>query len=432
MRAQAQGRRGPRAQGLLRGEAPPAAGRPAATDHGTASVRSGRIAVSHGRDHHPDRATARASASRSARSASPSAARGRATSSCPTSGSRATTRRSAQQDGGFFLRRPGQQERHPAQRRAACTSERRLRARRRDHARRARPHLLRATSGATRRSTSATRRHAHLLRPRALRHQAPSPPSTPRSWRRQNRVLSVLSKAAQRAARAPPAARAVRARARPALRGRARRARRHPAAGGRPAAAGRSRPRAAAQGQPITEVSRSIARRVLERAGLAAAARTSWRTRAFSTQDSILSTGIRSAMCAPLWFTADRGGAGRGHRPRLPRLPGQHARSFTEEDLRIVTALANVAAAKIENVRLLEESMEKRRLEEDMRVAAEIQRGLLPGRARPRCPATASCGVEPPLPHGGRRLLRLRARRTAGCSSRWATSRARARAPPCS
>jgi len=56
----------------------------------------------------------------------------------------------------------------------------------------------------------------------------------------------------------------------------------------------------------------------------------------------------------------------------------QHAHAFTEDDLRVLTALANVAAAKIENVRLLEESLEKRRLEEDMRMAAEIQTGLLP------------------------------------------------------
>jgi phosphoserine phosphatase RsbU/P len=59
----------------------------------------------------------------------------------------------------------------------------------------------------------------------------------------------------------------------------------------------------------------------------------------------------------------------------------QQSHSFNEEDLRILTALANVAAAKIENVRLLEESLEKRRLEEDMKMAAEIQTGLLPREA---------------------------------------------------
>ena len=74
-----------------------------------------------------------------------------------------------------------------------------------------------------------------------------------------------------------------------------------------------------------------------------------------------------------------------------------------------MTALANVAAAKIENVRLLEESLEKRRLEEDMRVAAEIQRGLLPSGA-PAVPGYDLVGLQPPLPHGGRRLLRLHPR----------------------
>ena len=106
------------------------------------------------------------------------------------------------------------------------------------------------------------------------------------------------------------------------------------------------------------------------------------------------------------------------------------SRPFTEEDLRVVTALANFAAAKIENVRLLEESLEKRRLEEDMRVAAEIQRGLLPGKA-PDVPGYGVVGSNRPSRSGGRRLLRLRRRSEGGCCSPWATSRARARARRC-
>ena len=100
----------------------------------------------------------------------------------------------------------------------------------------------------------------------------------------------------------------------------------------------------------------------------------------FRAEQSILSSGIRSAMCAPLWFSP--GGGGQDMVIGLVYLDSlQHAHSFGEEDLRILTALANVAAAKIENVRLLEESMEKRLLEEDMRMAAEIQSGLLPREA---------------------------------------------------
>jgi sigma-B regulation protein RsbU (phosphoserine phosphatase) len=141
-------------------------------------------------------------------------------------------------------------------------------------------------------------------------------------------------------------------------------------------------------GQPLlAKVSRSIARRVLERRETMLLPNLMEDT-AFSTQDSILSTGIRSALCAPLWFTS--ASAEQDAVIGLVYLDSLAMnRPFSEEDARIVTALANVAAAKIENVRLLEESMEKRRLEEDMRVAAEIQRGLLPDGA----PVVAGYGV---------------------------------------
>jgi serine phosphatase RsbU (regulator of sigma subunit) len=100
----------------------------------------------------------------------------------------------------------------------------------------------------------------------------------------------------------------------------------------------------------------------------------------FRSEDSILASGIRTAMCAPLWVSA--AGEGKDSVIGLVYVDKiQHAHAFTEDDLRVLTALANVAAAKIENVRLLEESLEKRRMEEDMRMAAEIQTGLLPGDA---------------------------------------------------
>ncbi len=130
------------------------------------------------------------------------------------------------------------------------------------------------------------------------------------------------------------------------------------------------------KGDTLTRVSRSIARRVMEdRVSLLLP--NVMEDARFRAEQSILSSGIRSAMCAPLWFNP--GGSGPDMVLGLVYLDSlQHAHSFGEEDLRILTALANVAAAKIENVRLLEESLEKRRLEEDMRMAAEIQTGLLP------------------------------------------------------
>jgi serine phosphatase RsbU (regulator of sigma subunit)/pSer/pThr/pTyr-binding forkhead associated (FHA) protein len=130
------------------------------------------------------------------------------------------------------------------------------------------------------------------------------------------------------------------------------------------------------KGEPMTRISRSIARRVLEER-VALLLPNVLEDARFKGEHSILSTGIRSAMCAPLWFSST--GSERDSVIGLIYLDTRHRTAqFTEEDTRILTALANVAAAKIENVRLLEESLEKRRLEEDMRMAAEIQTALLP------------------------------------------------------
>jgi serine phosphatase RsbU (regulator of sigma subunit) len=145
-------------------------------------------------------------------------------------------------------------------------------------------------------------------------------------------------------------------------------------------------------GPPITRVSRSIARRVTDDLKSVLIPNI-FEDESLRTQDSIMATGIRSAICAPLWYTAE----GRQDTVLglvyMDSLLGSH--DFNEEDLQIVTALANVAAAKIENVRLLEESLEKRRLEADMQVAAEIQRSLLPG-APPPVPGYDLCGANFP------------------------------------
>jgi phosphoserine phosphatase RsbU/P len=146
-------------------------------------------------------------------------------------------------------------------------------------------------------------------------------------------------------------------------------------------------------GSPIQRVSRSIARRAIEQR-VSLILPNLLEDAAFRTQDSILSSGIRSALCAPLWYaggeTVDRDPIGLVYLDSL-----QRSHSFSEEDLRVVTALANVAAAKIENSRLLEESMEKRQLEDEMRKAAEIQRRLLPSVA-PTVEGFEICGSNRP------------------------------------
>jgi sigma-B regulation protein RsbU (phosphoserine phosphatase) len=51
---------------------------------------------------------------------------------------------------------------------------------------------------------------------------------------------------------------------------------------------------------------------------------------------------------------------------------------FQEEDLQVITTIASVASIKIEHERLLEERLEKRRMEEELKVASEIQMRLQP------------------------------------------------------
>jgi sigma-B regulation protein RsbU (phosphoserine phosphatase) len=146
-------------------------------------------------------------------------------------------------------------------------------------------------------------------------------------------------------------------------------------------------------GDVLTRISRSIARRAIEERVSLLLPNVLEDVR-FRSEDSILASGIRSAMVAPLWFSA--AGEGRDSVIGLVYVDSlQHSHPFGEDDLRVLTALANVAAAKIENVRLLEESLEKRRMEEDMRMAAEIQTGLLP-REAPKLPGWDVAGCNRP------------------------------------
>jgi sigma-B regulation protein RsbU (phosphoserine phosphatase) len=146
-------------------------------------------------------------------------------------------------------------------------------------------------------------------------------------------------------------------------------------------------------GEALTRVSRSIARRTIEER-VSLLIPNILEDANFKSEDSILASGIRTAMCAPLWFTAT--GEGKDSVIGLVYVDSlQQSHAFGEDDLRVLTALANVAAAKIENVRLLEESLEKRRMEEDMRMAAEIQTGLLP-REAPGVPGWDLAGCNRP------------------------------------
>jgi phosphoserine phosphatase RsbU/P len=91
----------------------------------------------------------------------------------------------------------------------------------------------------------------------------------------------------------------------------------------------------------------------------------------FKMKESIVLQGIHSAMCVPLWNNREVIGL-------IYVDTINAAKTFSPEDLKLLTLLANIAAVKIENARLFEETLAKQRMEQEMRQAAEIQKKLLP------------------------------------------------------
>ncbi len=91
----------------------------------------------------------------------------------------------------------------------------------------------------------------------------------------------------------------------------------------------------------------------------------------FQARDSIITSQIHSAVCVPLWNNQKV--IGIVYADRI-----SHLEQFTEEDLRLLTLLSNLAAVKIENARLVERAMEQERLEKELALAAQIQRDFLP------------------------------------------------------
>lgn len=108
----------------------------------------------------------------------------------------------------------------------------------------------------------------------------------------------------------------------------------------------------------------------------------------FQGGHSIISLGIRSAMCVPLWH--DDTVTGLIYVDSLRR-----ENSFTQDDLTLLTSLANVAAIKLENAKLLEAMIEKKRMERELELAGEIQQGLLPSNA-PQLPGWDLVGTNTP------------------------------------
>lgn len=117
------------------------------------------------------------------------------------------------------------------------------------------------------------------------------------------------------------------------------------------------------------QISRSITNKVLTEGASVLTSDAAHDPR-FQSQHSIVLSQIRSVMAVPLFSGEATFGIIYVDNPLNNR--------FTEEDLKVLTTIASVASIKIEHQQLLEERLEKRRMEEELKVASEIQMRLQP------------------------------------------------------
>ena len=92
----------------------------------------------------------------------------------------------------------------------------------------------------------------------------------------------------------------------------------------------------------------------------------------FSMSESIADFRIRSVMCVPL-LGVDQRSLG------VIQLDTQsYTQRFSEDDLQVLTSVANQAAIAMENARLHEEMLIQERMRRELSFAREVQQGFLP------------------------------------------------------
>lgn len=91
----------------------------------------------------------------------------------------------------------------------------------------------------------------------------------------------------------------------------------------------------------------------------------------FKAQESVIKLNIQSAMCVPLWNNKEIIGIIYSDRISLHK-------QFTDDDLKLLTLLSNLAAVKIENAELTEQAIEKEKMEKELELASQIQKDFLP------------------------------------------------------
>jgi len=108
----------------------------------------------------------------------------------------------------------------------------------------------------------------------------------------------------------------------------------------------------------------------------------------FAQAESIRLSGIRSLVAAPLLHPEGISGM-------IALESGAGGRVFEEDDLELLISLASVAALHLRNLELMQEAVERRRLEQELALARRIQVALLPDRL-PELPGWDLYGLNEP------------------------------------
>lgn len=116
--------------------------------------------------------------------------------------------------------------------------------------------------------------------------------------------------------------------------------------------------------------SRTLVREVSEK-GLAALVLDAQADERFAAAESIMDSGVRSLIAAPLAYAE-------GSLGMIALNSRLHLRRFTEGDLQLLSSLAAVAALRVWTLNLAEDAAERKRLENELQIARRIQVALLP------------------------------------------------------
>jgi sigma-B regulation protein RsbU (phosphoserine phosphatase) len=148
-----------------------------------------------------------------------------------------------------------------------------------------------------------------------------------------------------------------------------------------------------APGAPADLVySRRLAQEVTEK-GVAALVADASLDERFAASESLLVSGARSLIAAPL--LDDEGSLG------MIALGAQRQRPFDEADLELLAALASAAALRLRNIALAEETARRRLLDRELELAHDIQMAMLPRAFPDRPEIEIAAQVKPARSVGG-------------------------------